>query len=105
LILALVVAAMVIICLLIFAPFTFEVHPARAPVTWNGLPVVQHGFSRIHQKTFFSGHVWNGDIIDGRCFIDVVDNGRERRIYGRRLTRRISRNPNRFARVRTLLIR
>ena len=104
-----IIVGTVIALLLAFAffPLTFEMHDlsGKPTVTLNGARVVRYGISRVrYSKTYFNAKDGVGDWFDCRCFVDIIEDGQERRIYGWRLTRRISRSPAAERRVVTFEI-
>jgi hypothetical protein len=83
--------------IVVFLPHVFIVNrPARLPHTFRGFPVVRYGYSRLGQQCYASNIDRTCSMIrSSRSFVDIVDSGRVRRVYGWRLSRKV--NPSRPA--------
>lgn len=88
---------MVTVLGLLFLPWTFEVKKNfHNPVTLNGSVVTQYGWSRLSDKTFFTGKKIDGvrtagDWHRGRCFVVVrTAKGSLKVYYGWWLERRVT---------------
>jgi len=77
---------------LVFWPPMFEVHDlsGKPEVRCDGMRVARYGYSRIHSRTYVNYIDGDGDKTDGRCYVDVLRDGRAVRRFGWSLTRRVS---------------
>ena len=81
---------------MVLSPVTFSVHVHSAQnVTFKEGRVIRYGYSRLHSRTYVNAMWGYGEVIEGRCFIDVITTKGQRRVYGWRLTLRTARGAER----------
>jgi len=81
---------------LLWFGLSMEVHQKfYRPTTFEGKPVVRYGFSRFHSRYHFNAKTGVGDVIEGRCFVEIMDQGKLRRVSGWKLKREIDRDQKR----------